>query len=97
MAKKIFLIAVFNLIISFGFAQDRIIKTNKDTIQCQIKEIGDDEIKYIQKEFRADLIFGIDKNNVSRIIFSDGKELTFKNSMYDKSQYTGQHKNALKF
>ena len=88
------------LIITFfhfaGFAQDRIIKTTKDTIICQVKEIGDDEIKYTQKDFRGDLLFGIDKNKVSRIIFSDGKELTFKDPMYDSSQYQTQHKNALK-
>ena len=77
-------------------AQDRIIKITKDTIVCQIKEIGDDEIKYTQKEFRGDLIFGIDKNKVSLVIFSDGKELTFKDSMYDPAHYEKQHKNALK-
>jgi hypothetical protein len=33
---------------------------------------------------------------VSRIIFSDGKEMTFKDSMYDPAKYEKQHKNALK-
>jgi len=95
--KKIYALILFCSVLSFtGFSQDRIIKTTKDTINCQIKEIGDDEIKYTQKDFRGDLIFGIDKNKVSKIIFSDGKELTFKDSMYDPGRYTGQNKNALK-
>jgi len=79
-----------------GFAQDLIIKITKDTIVCQIKEIGDDEVKYTRKDFRGDILFGIDKNKVSKIIFSDGKELTIKDSMYDPAQYKNQHKNALK-
>lgn len=95
--KKIYLISlIVNLITITGFAQDKIIKTDKDTIECQIREIGDDEIKYILNDFRGDILFGIDKNKVSRIIFSDGKELTFMNSMYDPAQYAKQHKNALK-
>ncbi|MEI6678243.1 MAG: hypothetical protein WCL21_06530 [Mariniphaga sp.] len=90
------LILVLNIITIQAIAQDRIIKTTKDTINCKIKEIGDDEIKYTQNEYKGDVIFGIDKNKVSRIIFSDGKELTFKDSMYDPAKYDKQLKNALK-
>ena len=95
--KKIYILILMINTLSFtGFAQDRIIKITKDTINCQIKEIGDDEVKYTQKDFRGDLVFGIDKNKVNKILFSDGKELTFKDSMYDPAQYEKQHKNALK-
>ncbi len=95
--KKIYALVLFISIISFtGLAQDRIIKTTSDTIVCQIKEVGDDEVKYTQKDFRGDLIFGIDRNKVSKILFSDGKELTFKDSMYDPEIYKDQRKNALK-
>jgi len=95
--KKIYALILFTVVLSFtGIAQDRIIKITKDTIVCQIKEIGDDEVKYTQKDFRGDLVFGIDKNKVKKILFSDGKELTFKDSMYDSAQYENQHKNALK-
>lgn len=95
--KKINLLILIITLLSFsGFTQDRIIKITKDTIVCQIKEIGDDEVKYTQKDFRGDVLFGIDKNKVSKIIFIDGKELTFKDSMYDPAQYNDQNKNALK-
>ncbi len=95
--KKIYLLLlIINILSLSGFTQDRIIKITKDTINCQVKEIGDDEIKYTQKEYKGDVIFGIDKNKVSLIIFSDGKELKIKDSMYDPAQYEKQHKNALK-
>lgn len=95
--KKTYALILFITLLSFpGFTQDRIVKITKDTIVCQIKEIGDDEIKYTQKDFRGDLIFGIDKNKVSKIIFSDGKELSIRDSMYDPAQYETQNKNALK-
>lgn len=95
--KKTFPLIVFLILLYLpGLAQDRIIKITKDTVICQIKEIGDDEVKYTQKDFRGDLIFGIDKNKVSKIIFSDGKELRVMDSMYDPAQYKNQHKNALK-
>ena len=97
MKKILLLILVINGLYFNGQTQDLIIKTTKDTIKCQIKEIGDDEIKYTQKDFRGDVIFGIDKNKVCKIIFSDKKELSFQNSMEDPSKYMAQHKNALKF
>ena len=96
MKKIYFIVLCFSVLSAPCFAQDRIIKITNDTIMCQVKEVGDDEVKYTQKDFRGDLIFGIDKNKVSRIIFSDGKELTFKDSMYDPAKYEKQHKNALK-
>ena len=94
--KKYSLIPIFSLLSLAGFAQDRIIKVTKDTINCQIKEIGDDEIKYTQKDYKNDVIFGIDKNKVSKILFSDGKELKINNSMFDLAQYDKQRKNAFK-
>ncbi len=95
--KKIYFVILFiSSLSATGFAQDRIIKTNKDTIQCLIKEIGDDEIKYTQKDFKGDVIFGIDKNKVDKILFSDGKELKINDSMFGEAQYATQHKNALK-
>jgi len=95
--KKLYSLILFITILSLSTsAQDRIIKITKDTIVCQVKEIGDDEVKYTQKDFRGDVVFGIDKNKINKILFSDGKELTFKDSMYDPAQYEQQNKNALK-
>jgi len=95
--KNIFyLFLILNFISITGFSQDRIIKVTHDTIKCQIKEIGDDEVKYTQQNLYGDVVFGIDKNKIHQIIFSDGKELKIKDSMYDSEQYEKQHKNAVK-
>ena len=96
MKKNYVLLLILSALTLFGNAQDRIIKVTNDTIRCIVKEIGDDEVKYTQKEVAGEVIFGIDKNKVSRIIFSNGKELKIKDSMYDSAQYKNQHKNGLK-
>jgi hypothetical protein len=96
MKKTLLLLLLINGLYFSGYSQDLIIKVNKDTIKCLVKEIGDDEIKYTQPDFRGDVIFGIDKNKVRVVIFSDKKELSFQDSMEDPAQYLSQHKNALK-
>ena len=85
---------------SIGFtemcAQDRIIKTNQDTIHCQIKEILDDEVKYIDPKLRNDLVFGIDKNKVDKIVLANGAEVEISDSMYGKAEYEDQSQNVIK-
>lgn len=76
---------------------DKIMKRNGEIIVCEIREIGDDEIKYVLADFRSDVTFGIDKNKVASIVFSDGREMKFTDSMYGRENYELQHKNALKF
>ncbi len=77
-------------------AQDQIIKRNQEVISCKIKEIGSAEIKYTMTDYSPDVIFSIEKDKVSKVIFEDGKELTFNVSMTDPGNYEGQHKNAVK-
>lgn len=96
MNKTYLFLFVFIILTVVVNGQDRIIQITKDTIRCQIKEIGDDEVKYTQKDISGDVIYGIDKNKVNRIIFSDGKELKINNSMYDAEIYKKQRKNAFK-
>lgn len=56
-------------------AQDRIIKREGDIIECQVEEVGSQEIKYTLAEFGPNLQFGILKSKVERIIFENGKEM----------------------
>ena len=76
---------------------DKVIKRNGEVIVCEVREVGDDEIKYVLADYRSDLIFGIDKNKVLSITFSDGHELKFSDSMYGSENYSTQRKNAFKF
>lgn len=73
MSGKLAVILFLLLRILTVSAQDRIIQSDRDTIRCFIREIGDDEVKYSMEGYRSDLIFGIDKDKVSEIIFADGK------------------------
>ncbi|MCZ4693372.1 hypothetical protein DWB61_01720 [Ancylomarina euxinus] len=77
-------------------AQDRIIKTDRDTIICKVKEISTDEVKYILPETSMDIVFGIDKNDIIKIILENGKELSFSHSLYGEKTYEDQKKHALK-
>jgi hypothetical protein len=77
-------------------AQDKLIKTSNDTINCVIKEIGDLEIKYANPDISKDILFGIDKANVSKIILANGKEMYFSAALTDPDNYADNHKNAIK-
>lgn len=77
-------------------AQDRIIKADRDTIVCKVKEILSDEVKYILPETSMDILFGIDKNDIIKIILENGEELSFSHSLYGDKTYENQKKQALK-
>lgn len=93
----VFLLLLSTVIFAQEKFDDRLIQRNGNVIVCQVREIGDDEIKYIMEGYRADLVFGIDKNKVKTIVFSDGREMNIEDSMYGKGNYEDQRKNALKF
>lgn len=77
-------------------AQDLIIKTSQDSLSCKIREIGTEEIKYALPDYPADLLFSISKEKVNKLVFSNGKEMTFMNEMDNPINYSEQNKNAIK-
>ena len=93
----VFVLFVSNILMAQDKFGDQIIQHDGKIIVCEVREIGDDEIKYVMEGFRSSLVFGIDKNKVKRIIFSDGREMNFSDSMFGKENYSQQRKNALKF
>lgn len=93
----VLLLMLSTIIFGQGKYADRLIQRNGKVIVCQVREIGDDEIKYIMDGYRDDLVFGIDKNKVEKIVFADGREMELSDSMYGRENYAEQHKNALKF
>lgn len=90
---------------SFIQLQDTIFKRNGEKIICAVKEIGTSEIKYINKEYNAELLFSILKNDIEKITYSDGKVQVFEyqpvsnENIEQNSQelFQAQKKNALKF
>jgi len=89
------LLTIF-LFVDSAIAQDKLIKNNNDTITCIIKEVGDLEIKYTNPEVSETILFGIDKEDVSKIILASGKEMEFSSVMFDPEKYINNHKNVLK-
>lgn len=89
-------IALFFFINTGLIGQDQIVKKDQSVIQCMVKEIGMDEIKYTLPDYSADLIFSIGKDQIIKIIFADGKEMSFKDEMTDPENYIENRKNAIK-
>ncbi len=55
------------------YSQDTIVKRNGEKIACTVKEIGSVEIKYVQEEFRPGLLFTVERKDVVKIVFTDGR------------------------
>lgn len=95
---KFIMVLNFILVLSAGVkSQDIIVMKNADTLNCKIREIGSDEIKYSLSDFPSDVLFTVTKEKISKLIFENGKEMTFQNEMDDPINYAEQHKNAVKF
>jgi hypothetical protein len=85
-------------------AQDKLILRDGKIIECKVAEIGSDEIKYTVSEYESDVIIGIKKSKVDKIVFANGKEMVIdhleaaKESMETNSGelFQIQKRNALK-
>ncbi len=77
-------------------AQDKIFPKTDEVILCKIKEIGLEEIKYLLAEYSDDVLFAIAKDDIEKIVFENGKEMTFENSLVNPANYLNNRKNALK-
>jgi hypothetical protein len=94
---KFVFVIIFTIVTTNIFSQDLIIKNTKDTIYCKIKDVGSEEIKYTLPDFPEDVSFGIDKEKVWKIVFSNGKEMSFMEDMKNPENYSDNKKNAIKF
>jgi len=85
-------------------AQDRIVKRDGETITCKVIEIGTGEIKYSLAEYDFQVQFSMQKKQVDRVIFKNGKELVIDHaaSAMESAEYNSrdlflvQNKNAIK-
>ncbi len=94
--KTLLALFVILFVSTSAFSQDQIIKKNLDTINCKVKEIGMDQVKYILPGYPPDVLFTLEKNKISKVVFENGQELSFKDEMKDPESYLGQKKNAIK-
>ncbi|MCK5782579.1 MAG: hypothetical protein KAH10_08305 [Flavobacteriales bacterium] len=84
------------LLIAQSINQDKIVKKTGDIINCKVRNIGTESIRYIFEE-KPDLSLEIDVYKIKKIILEEGKELDFaKNNFEDKENYGSDSKNAFK-
>lgn len=93
-------IALLSLIILASFitstAQDIIHRKNNEQINCKIKEIGLDEVKYVLPNYPQDVLFSIDTEKISKVVFENGEELTFQKEMTNSQNYLDNRKDIIK-
>lgn len=78
--NRFFVLIAFTLIaflqdMESVLAQDRIIRTNKDTILSKVVEMTADKIRFRRYGMKSGPILEIYKNQVARIIYENGSEL----------------------
>jgi hypothetical protein len=97
--KKVKIITGLTILFLIGLtahSQDLIIKKNNDTLNCKVKEVAMDEIKYSLPDFPSDVLFSIDKDAVQKVVFVNGQELIIKTEMTNPENYVDNKKNAIK-
>ena len=98
MKKLTLLLFVFFIAVAAN-AQDKIVKTNGETIKCKIIEVGTSEIKYIPADNLTGPSYSIAREKVAKIEFDGGKkeEVNGKsNDWKDPELYRSQLKKAIK-
>ena len=79
-----------------SFSQDKIFKRNGQVTSAKVTEVGIAEIKYKLPGSDGSVIYVLDKNQVSKIVFEDGHSDKFVTDLKDTSNYTGQLRKAIK-
>ena len=70
--KYFFSLLVILLCCTASFAQDKIYKRNGQVTSAKVTEVGIAEIKYKLPGSDGSVIYVLDKNQVSKIVFEDG-------------------------
>jgi hypothetical protein len=89
------LISVF-FISGFAYSQDKLYKKNQEVIECKIKEIGTDYVKYTLPDYPDDVLFSIDTDKLRKAEFANGQEKYFIRELTNPENYADNKKNAIK-
>lgn len=85
------------ILLSFSLsAQDVITKRNSEVINCKVKEIGVDVVKYTLPDYPEDVLFSIENDKILKIVFENGKEKIFEIELENPENYLENRKNAIK-
>jgi hypothetical protein len=97
---KTHLLTIATLVsLTFSLNAQDIIRTNKDSIKCFVKEIGLDEIKYTTFDNPTGPVNVLEKRVVSEIIFANGTHQYLKKDSYEANPelQIRQKTHAIKF
>jgi hypothetical protein len=79
-----------------GKSQDRIHRHNGKIIEAKILEIGSSEIKYREYSNPDGPIYVLETDRIKKIVFADGREQKFNDTMNDPERYAGQANKGIK-
>ena len=98
MNVKTTLLLVLSIMLLSGsiLGQDKIHKRNKEIIDCKVREIGTESIKYSLPDYPEDVLFAVDKDKVLKVVFEDGREMDFMVELDNPENYVDNKKNAIK-
>lgn len=94
--KQIILSALFAITCLAASAQDTLYKRNREVLVVKIQEIGLDEIKYKPFGYETGPTISIAKDNLVKVVFSNGVVQYMSTEFSNPENYVGQKKNALK-
>lgn len=96
--RSFFTLAITIFCLTTSFAQDKIYKKDKSIIDCVVKEIGLNEIKYRlpEDELKDSPVIAISVDQVIKVVLSSGRVVEFTNPLNDPASYADDKKNALK-
>ncbi len=99
MKKPIIAISTFLFLLFFStniLAQDLILLKNGDKISCNIKELGETEIKYVEVEDPSQIVFTLNRGQVREIKFSYGKVIKEKEEALSDSYFYDDNRSNIK-
>lgn len=93
MNTKNFLLSLLLFMSTISYAEniyDVIITTDKEQIQCNVKEISDVSVSFIRADKPATVTYSLPKEKIFIIQFADGSTETFSPTNFNSAQVTQQ-------
>jgi hypothetical protein len=77
-------------------AQDKIYRKNGQVIKAKVLEIGTEDVKYKLKDTTETLVYVLEKDRITKIVFENGRVESFVANLKDPEQYQDERKHGIK-
>lgn len=95
--KKLLFALLAALFTVASYAQvDTLYKVTGEIVPCKIKEIGDDQVKYVMPDRSSDIVFTTENSNIRKIVLKNGEVMYVSTAMDNSQNYSDQNKHAFK-